>query len=112
LIVQQLQFDPDLVLEARVEPADDFTLALLWLAGDLVSSGFFRFGRFTSRGYGVVRLQPSSYLWQSLDTLLSASSPELQMIDEKLCGKEIAQMALGCNPLEVVDEQINAWSTM
>jgi CRISPR/Cas system CSM-associated protein Csm3 (group 7 of RAMP superfamily) len=109
LIVQQLQFDPDVVLEARVEPADDFVLALLWLAGDLVSSGFFRFGRFTSRGYGVVRLQPVSYLWQSLDVLLSGEDPTPKPVDGQRSGKDIAQKVLGYDPHQAVTTTITNW---
>lgn len=109
LFVQQLQFDPNAVLEARVEPADDFALALLWLAGDLVSSGFFRFGRFTTRGYGVVRLRPASYLRQGLDALLSDEPPEIQPIDEGRSGKEVAQTMLGHDPHRVVATRVADW---
>ena len=109
LVVQQLQFEPDAALEARVDPADDFALALLWLAGDLVSSGFFRFGRFTTRGYGVVRLQPAAYLRQSLDALLSGDELTPQLVDGKRSGKEISRKMLGCNPLVVIKEGIRIW---
>lgn len=43
-------------LEVRFDPADNFALALVILSADLIGSGLFRFGRFVSRGYGVVRL--------------------------------------------------------
>jgi CRISPR/Cas system CSM-associated protein Csm3 (group 7 of RAMP superfamily) len=109
LIVQQLQFDPDAVLEVRIEPADEFALALLWLAGDLVSSGFFRFGRFTTRGYGVVRLQPTAYLWQSLDALLSGEEPVPQSVDGEQSGKEIAGTIMDREPLEIVKATVKEW---
>jgi len=76
--VEQLRAKPGdtTVLEVRIEPADDdhFAVALVRLSADLVSSGFFRFGRFVSRGYGLVRLheiEPPRIL--SLDQLLSAT---------------------------------------
>jgi CRISPR/Cas system CSM-associated protein Csm3 (group 7 of RAMP superfamily) len=97
------------MLEARVEPADDFALALLWLAGDLISSGFFRFGRFTTRGYGVVRLQPEAHLRQSLNVLLSGGALAPQSVDGKRSGNRVAQTMLGRNPNIVVREKIEIW---
>lgn len=74
--VEQLRAKPGAatVLETRIEPADDdnFAVALVRLSADLIGSGFFRFGRFVSRGYGLVRLReiepPQSI---TLDELLS-----------------------------------------
>lgn len=72
--VEQLRAKPGAatVLDARIEPADDLAVALVHLSADLISSGFFRFGRFVSRGYGLVRLReigpPKS---TTLDELLS-----------------------------------------
>lgn len=109
LLVQQLQFEPDTALEARVEPADDFALALLWLAGDLVSNGFFRFGRFTTRGYGVVRLQPAAHLCQSLDALLSDAEPALQPFSESESGRAAAREVLNRDPKGVVAERVRQW---
>jgi CRISPR/Cas system CSM-associated protein Csm3 (group 7 of RAMP superfamily) len=109
LVVQQLRFEPDAVLEVRVEPADDFALALLWLAGDLVSSGFFRFGRFTTRGYGVVRLRPEAYLRQSLDALLSDAEPALQPLSKSQSGHAAARQVLSCDPLTIVTKQVSRW---
>jgi CRISPR/Cas system CSM-associated protein Csm3 (group 7 of RAMP superfamily) len=109
LIVQQLQFDSNAMLEARVEPADDFALALLWLAGDLISSGFFRFGRFTTRGYGVVRLQPEAHLRQSLDVLLSGGALAPQSVDGKQSGKEIAHTMLEHDPHQIVSKVVTDW---
>lgn len=109
LVVQQLQFDSETVLEARIEPADDFALALLWLAGDLVSSGFFRFGRFTTRGYGVVRLQPEAYNRQSLDALLSGEDPTPQLVDGEQSGKEVAQAMLERDPRQIVAKAVTDW---
>jgi hypothetical protein len=109
LVVEQLQFAPDTVLEARIEPADEFALALLWLAGDLVSSGFFRFGRFTTRGYGVVRLRPAAYTWESLDDLLSGDGPSLRSVAEGQSGRATAQEMLGQDPLDVVTATVADW---
>lgn len=110
LVVEQLQFEPDAVLEARVEPVDDFALALLWLAGDLVSSGFFRFGRFTTRGYGVVRLLPAAYLRQSLDALLSGREPVLELVDGQRSGKMVAAAMLKEEAIAVVTEEVTRWT--
>lgn len=71
LRVEQLAGSDDLYLVARMDPAVEAGIVLLWLAGDLISSGVFRFGRFTSRGYGIVRLVPHGFALTSLDALLS-----------------------------------------
>jgi CRISPR/Cas system CSM-associated protein Csm3 (group 7 of RAMP superfamily) len=84
--VEQLRAKPGVttMLEVRIEPADDFAVSLVRLSADLVSSGFFRFGRFVSRGYGLVRLheiEPPRML--SLDQLLSATAePTLQTVED------------------------------
>jgi len=57
-------------LEVRFDPADDFALALVSLSADLIGSGLFRFGRFVSRGYGVVRLKPDGGECSDLHALL------------------------------------------
>jgi CRISPR/Cas system CSM-associated protein Csm3 (group 7 of RAMP superfamily) len=109
LLIEQLQFEPDTVLEARVEDADDFALALLWLVGDLISSGFFRFGRFTSRGYGVVRLQPRACLRADLNTLLSGAEPKAQALANTTSGHHAAQAFLHQEALAVVTAQVRVW---
>lgn len=62
-------------LEARFDPADDFALALVTLSADLIGSGLFRFGRFVSRGYGVVRLAADGGECTDLRTLLRSGEP-------------------------------------
>jgi CRISPR/Cas system CSM-associated protein Csm3 (group 7 of RAMP superfamily) len=109
LTVEQLQFASNTALEAWIEPASEIALALLWLAGDLVSSGFFRFGRFTSRGYGVVRLQPEAYNRQSLYALLSGEDPTPQLVDGEQSGKEVAQTMLGRDPHQIVATAVIDW---
>jgi len=109
LLIEQLRFEPDTVLEARVEDADDFALALLWLAGDLISSGFFRFGRFTSRGYGVVRLHPRACLRADLSTLLSAAEPLPQPLTDTTSGHAAARAFLGQEALAVVTARVKPW---
>lgn len=110
LYIEQLRFAPDTVLEARVEEADDFALALLWLAGDLISSGFFRFGRFTSRGYGVVRLKPHTYLCQNLKELLTTNlTPTL--ISDCQYGHLAAETILRHDPLKTVVERVSGYLT-
>jgi hypothetical protein len=63
-------------LEVRFDPADDFALALVSLSADLIGSGLFRFGRFVSRGYGVVRLAPDGGECADLHALLRDGSPD------------------------------------
>jgi CRISPR/Cas system CSM-associated protein Csm3 (group 7 of RAMP superfamily) len=63
-------------LEVRIDEADDFALALVSLAADLIGSGLFRFGRFVSRGYGVVRLTPEGGACTDLHALLRGEEPQ------------------------------------
>ena len=109
LLIEQLQFEPDTVLEARVDDADDFALALLWLAGDLISSGFFRFGRFTSRGYGVVRLKPHAFVRAALNALLSGPELPPAPVADTRSGHDTAQTILGQDALATVKSQVAAW---
>jgi hypothetical protein len=109
LVIEQLQFAPDTVLEARIEPADDFALALLLLVGDLAGSGFFRFGRFTTRGYGVVRLWPRSYFVGGLAALLAGGGMTLKPVEAGQNGRGLTQALLGRDPLALVAEEVRAW---
>ncbi len=49
---------PHLITEISPGPHGHAALLALCLAADLVSAGCFRLGRFTSRGFGIVRLYP------------------------------------------------------
>lgn len=69
------QAHPQPRLEVRFDPADNFALALVMLSADLVGSGVFRFGRFVSRGYGVVRLTFDGGERTDLQTLLRGGEP-------------------------------------
>lgn len=108
LLIEQLQVAPDTVLEARVENADDFALTLLWLAGDLISSGFFRFGRFTSRGYGVVRLPPHTFRQTTLNAMLAEEDQTIRKLS-KQSGFEAANAISGGLPKNVVINRVKAW---
>lgn len=70
------QAHPQPRLEVRFDPADDFALALVSLSADLIGSGLFRFGRFVSRGYGVVRLTSDGGERTDLHGLLRGEAPE------------------------------------
>jgi hypothetical protein len=109
LVIEQLQFAQDTVLEARVELDGDFGLALLLLVGDLVSSGFFRFGRFTTRGYGVVRLRPAAYFVGGLDALLTGDDLTLKLVEGRPGGRAVAQELLDREPLSIVGERVRIW---
>ena len=48
--------------------------AVIWLAAQLISSGFLRLGRFKSRGFGVVELKPINGTLDALAQLLDSES--------------------------------------
>lgn len=95
----------DISLDLRIQPATDLAVALTCLAADLISSGFFRFGRFTSRGYGVVRLVPSGSLRESLFDLLEKEELEPDPTDAG-SGYDLAEELLDEDPLAVVRREV------
>ena len=72
----------------EIQPGTDLPAALiaLCLAADLISAGFFRVGRFTSRGFGIVRLKPISVSTGTLVNFLKCTSKTL---DGAESGKEL-----------------------
>jgi CRISPR/Cas system CSM-associated protein Csm3 (group 7 of RAMP superfamily) len=108
LQVEQLKQAENILLLARLDPASSFSLALLWLAADLISSGAFRFGRFSSRGYGVVRLKPAMVFQASMAELLDEPGPTPKPVVSD-SGFAIAEQTLTQNPLAVVNEFIQKW---
>jgi len=109
-IERLLQPDGGVELVARVENAQDHHIALLFLAGDLISSGFFRFGRFTTRGYGVVRLAPLACLNVDLAELLSAESAPWQSIEKPTAGWQAAERILGAAPMRVLENYVRSFA--
>ncbi len=97
-----------LFLELRLDPADDLAVALICLAADLISSGFFRFGRFTSRGYGAVRLVPYEHFYGNLSDLLAADDVPYEPSGMS-SGYELARKLLGQDPLGVVKEAVRKY---
>jgi len=97
-----------LFLELRLDPADNLAVALVCLAADLISSGFFRFGRFTSRGYGVVRLVPYKHFYGSLSNLLAADKVPYKPSGVG-SGYELARKLLEQDPLEVVRQAVRKY---
>ncbi|RMH01706.1 MAG: hypothetical protein D6706_01475 [Chloroflexi bacterium] len=106
LRVEQLNFEPDTVLEARLDPANDFAVALLVLSADLISSGFFRFGRFTSRGYGVVRLEPHKYYYGDLMLLMAQENISSLFVDVKGTGYQFKLSQEEQLPILVVQDVV------
>lgn len=106
LQIDQLKFEPDTILEARIEPANDFAVALLLLSADLVSSGFFRFGRFTSRGYGVVRLQPQEYFYNNLMNLLTQEQSAFVSLKDSSSGYMINFSQSKETPVQIVHNEV------
>jgi hypothetical protein len=107
LRIDQLHFEPDTVLEARLEPANDFAVALLLLAADLISSGFFRFGRFTSRGYGVVRLIPDAYFYGPLLQLLSQDALPWTAVSSGISGSQVKFNSTQDRPMQLIWDKVN-----
>jgi CRISPR/Cas system CSM-associated protein Csm3 (group 7 of RAMP superfamily) len=108
LEVESLQVENSVFLHIRLNPADGLPVALTCLATDLISSGFFRFGRFTSRGYGVVRLVPHKHFYGSLADLLAADDDPCEPSGVG-SGYELARNLLGQGPLEVVKEAVRKY---
>jgi CRISPR/Cas system CSM-associated protein Csm3 (group 7 of RAMP superfamily) len=108
LRIEQMRQAEKIVLMARIDPASSYNLALLWLAADLISSGAFRFGRFSSRGYGIVRLKPNMIFQAPMAQLLNQKNLAPQSITFE-SGIQAARQILGQNPLEIVREFVQQW---
>lgn len=94
-------------LLASLQPVEPAHVALLWLAGDVISSGAFRFGRFTSRGYGVVRLRPSAYRAAGLAALLDGQPPAV--VAGEASGYATARAILQRDPLDVLQAYVRPY---
>lgn len=108
LHIEELEASGAVELVVRLDEASDYALALLWLAGDLVSSGAFRFGKFTSRGFGHVRLQPIALARAPLDTWLGSEQVVVEPIS-LMTGLAAAQHHLGEDPRVIVKEFVRQW---
>jgi len=78
LNIETIEIDnPQLITE--ISPGLHSTAALLalCLAADLISAGFFRLGRFTSRGFGIIRLTPVSVCTGTLVDFLNENAQNL-----------------------------------
>lgn len=102
-------------LLVQIQPQDhvsgaadvELAVALVCLAADLISTGFFRFGRFTSRGYGWVRLTEPSGRVLRLHALERgwASAAERRPVN----GMALAEALLQKDPRTVVRETVRRW---
>ncbi len=61
-------------LRSKSCPPYTLAAAVLWLAVQLVNAGFFRLGRFKSRGLGVLRITPAEDTLSKLARLLGAEN--------------------------------------
>jgi hypothetical protein len=61
-------------LRSKSCPPYTLAAAVLWLAVQLVNAGFFRLGRFKSRGLGVLRITPKEDTLSKLARLLGAEN--------------------------------------
>jgi CRISPR/Cas system CSM-associated protein Csm3 (group 7 of RAMP superfamily) len=111
LELEQLRVAPGAQLAVKVQVANDaadyrLAVALIGLSADLISTGFFRFGRFTSRGYGWVRLVEPQGRTVALAALLDGGTPAWQM---STSGSALAQSLLGTEPMAVIREAVREW---
>jgi len=82
LQIETIDLDsPHLITEITPGPHATAALLALCLAADLISAGFFRVGRFTTRGFGVVRLRPVSVDTGTLRDLLEDRGTEIPGAD-------------------------------
>lgn len=97
-------------MTARVQTDDpaDYALAvaLIGLSADLIDRGFFRFGRFTSRGYGWVRLTAPAGRQMALADLLATGAAEWQAATGST---GLAAALLGREPWAVLREAVEGW---
>ena len=114
LISEQLRVARDAHLHIRIQADDEpdgrLAVALIGLSADLISSGFFRFGRFTSRGYGWVRLLGPTGQQINLADLLSgppAGSPAGPQTAEH--GAALATALLGQDARQVLAAAVREW---
>lgn len=112
LELEQLHVAPGAQLVIKVQAAPlladyQLAIALVGLSTDLVSTGFFRFGRFTSRGYGWVRLLEPQGRSITLAALLDETPPQWKPAAN---GAALARQLLdGQEPQAVVRAAVKAW---
>lgn len=96
-----------LVTEIDDGPQAQAALLTVCLVSDLISSGFFRLGGFTSRGFGIVRLLPQKVSGGKLFQFLEGNERELFNAAEGAVtsGFELAQQLGFLQPLE----QLAVW---
>jgi hypothetical protein len=78
-------------LRSKSCPPHTLAAAVLWLAEQLVNAGFFRLGRFKSRGLGVLQIAPTEDTLSKLAQLLGAenTSAEVTAKANEVLGSEL-----------------------
>lgn len=85
-------------------------IALICLSADLISTGFFRFGRFTSRGYGWVRLvDPNAKQTDLKALLLSDPTSTNNELLTGAHGAELARKIVGEDPRLILKREVQQW---
>lgn len=98
----------DVVIRIQTEDPADYALAvaLMGVSADLIGRGFFRFGRFTSRGYGWVRLTEPARRQMALADLLADGAGAWQAASG---GAAAAAALLGRDPWAILREVTEGW---
>ncbi len=106
LEVETISLDGSHYLVTEISPGPHAHAALLalCLAVDLIGAGFFRLGRFTSRGFGIIRLRPIRVECGTLADYLEGKA-RCQDFNEDLTGLQLAQELGFVDPLA----QLAAW---
>lgn len=91
------------ILKIVFDPFDRFSFSVVCLSADLISSGFFRVGRFTSRGYGIIRLIPRNFRKARIIDYLYQSSKHADL-DTYQSGFQLANKVLEQDPVRLIKD--------
>ncbi|MHA1757063.1 MAG: hypothetical protein ACTSVV_09850 [Promethearchaeota archaeon] len=106
LNIETLNFDNGQNLMVEIHPNQDWEpiLASVCLSADLINSSFFRAGKFTSRGFGILKIIPLEYLQVNLQDLLENQNKTNSMTPHNNSNFLLAKQILKKDPLIVLSE--------